>query len=168
MVEPSDRSTAVADMLPRLMRRARRYSPSIDAAEDLTQEALLRVWKRLAEEPPIDDVEAYLFTALKNLSRRRRPPAEELTDDLMPATAPEAGSRLAAGDVMQALAHLPDAQATLILEHAVDGASYAELARRHRLPIGTVMSRVARGRARLRARLDLPEGAPVADLLAGR
>jgi len=43
--------------------------------------------------------------------------------------------------------------------------SYAELARRYRLPLGTVMSRVARGRARLRARFDLSRHRPVADLL---
>ena len=43
--------------------------------------------------------------------------------------------------------------------------SYAELAEQHRLPIGTVMSRVARARAQLRKEFDLPVTAPVTELL---
>ena len=48
---------------------------------------------------------------------------------------------------------LPPEQACLIRGLAVEGVSYAELARRHGLPLGTVMSRVSRGRARLAERL---------------
>jgi RNA polymerase sigma-70 factor (ECF subfamily) len=48
---------------------------------------------------------------------------------------------------------------------AVDGLSYAQIARVTGLPMGTVTSRMARGRAALRSALDLPEGASVTDLL---
>lgn len=156
---------ALSEMLPRLVRRARRYTGDPALAEDLAQEALLRVWIRLEKEPPVDDVQRYLHITLRNLVRRRRPVMDELTEAVMPVTAPEGDRRLAAADVLAALAHLPDAQATLILDHAIDGASYAELARRHRIPIGTVMSRVARGRARLRERFNLPKDAPFSELL---
>ena len=60
---------------------------------------------------------------------------------------------------------LPDDQACLIRALAVEGMSYAELARRHGLPLGTVMSRVSRGRARLSERLGPPKDAPVTALL---
>lgn len=155
-------------LMPRLRRRARRYTGSDAAAEDLAQEALLRVWARLLDDPPIEDLDRYLFTAMRNIARRRQAAGEELTDAVMPQTAPVAGDRLAAADVLDALAHLPPAQATLILEHAVDGASHAELARRHGVPLGTVLSRVARGRSELRQRLGLRRRGAVAELLSLR
>ena len=153
---------------PRLLRRARRYTSDPAAAEDLAQEALLRVWARLQQEPPVDDLERYLFTALRNISQRRRAAEAALTEAEMPAVAPRAADRLAAGEVLAEIARLPAAQARLILEHGVGGTSYAELARRHGLPVGTVMSRVARGRARLCDRLDLPRDRPVAAILGRR
>lgn len=159
------RADALSEMLPRLVRRARRYTGDPTLAEDLAQEALLRVWIRLEREPPVDDVQRYLHITLRNLVRRRRPVMDELSEALMPVTEPAGDRRLATAEVLRALSHLPDAQATLILDHAIDGVSYAELARRHRIPIGTVMSRVARGRARLRERFDLPKDAPFSDLL---
>ncbi|MBT8456566.1 MAG: RNA polymerase sigma factor [Rhodobacteraceae bacterium] len=167
-MDETDRAQTLTALLPRLRRRARRYAATADAAEDLLQEALLRVWRRLAEEPPIDDLDRYVFVTLRNLARRSVPLAEELTDANMPRVEPMASLRIAQAEVLVAMSHLPPAQATLLLDHAIDGESYAELARRHGLPIGTVMSRVARGRARLRARLDLSRNRPVADMLNQR
>lgn len=155
-------------LMPRLRRRARRYVGTDAAADDLAQEALLRVWARLLDDPPIEDLDRYLFTAMRNIARRRQAAGEELTEAVMPRTEPVAGDRLAAADVLDALSHLPPAQASLILEHAVDGTSHAELARRHGVPLGTVLSRVARGRTELRQRLGLRARGAVAELLSGR
>lgn len=163
-----DRGDRLTALLPRLRRRARRYAPNAEAAEDLAQEALLRVWRRLAQDEPIDDIERYVFVTLRNLARRTPLPDEELTDANMPRTEPESMARIAQAEVLEAMSHLPTAQATLLLDHAIDGSSYAELARRHGLPLGTVMSRVARGRARLRAHFDLSHHRPVAELLNAR
>ncbi len=160
-----DRTAELMRMRPRLLRRARRYSGDWAAAEDLVQETLLQVWTRLAKDPPIEDVERYLFRTLRNLAFRASRPMEELDAKNAPQTSPDATRRLATTDVLEALSHLPDAQATLILHHAIDGVSYAELARRHRLPLGTVMSRVARGRAKLRVDMKLNPGHSVAEML---
>ncbi|MEL6643882.1 MAG: RNA polymerase sigma factor [Pseudomonadota bacterium] len=163
-----DYSADLTALLPRLRRRARRYVGTEAAADDLAQEAMLRVWARLLDDPPIADLDRYLFTAMRNIARRRPAAGEELTEAVMPRTEPVAADRLAAAEVLDALAHLPRAQATLILEHAVDGASHAELARRHGVPLGTVLSRVARGRSELRQRLGLRRRGAVAELLSLR
>ncbi len=164
-MDHAERTAELLRLRPRLLRRARRFVVDWAAAEDLVQEALLLVWTRLAKEPPIDDLERYLFRTLRNLAFRSARPMEELDEANTPHTAPDVTGRLATTDVLEALAHLPDMQASLILDHAMEGVSYAELARRHRLPLGTVMSRVARGRARLRSDMQLDPGVSVAQML---
>ncbi len=161
----SDRAERLVAMRPRLIRRARRYCGTADAAEDLVQEALLRVWARLRDIDDIDDLEPYVHTALRNLARRRRPEPVSLEDEMMPVENERAIERIATQEVLQALDLLPAQQSYLLRAHAIDGQSYAEIARIYNIPLGTVMSRVARARARLRSRLDLPRNAPVARLL---
>ena len=135
---------------PRLLRRARRYAPDPDAAEDLVQEAVLQVWLRLKRDPPITDLERYLFRTLRNLASRQPPRFEPLDETELASTAARPETVIEAREVLGALTRLPPAQASLILAHAVDGTSFRDLARRHALPEGPVMSRVARGRAWLK------------------
>ena len=70
-------------------------------------------------------------------------------DDLPdpPAAAAPAGERL---DLERALAALPPGQREVLLLTALDGLAYAEIAQALGIPIGTVMSRLSRGRERLR------------------
>ncbi|MEL6170196.1 MAG: sigma-70 family RNA polymerase sigma factor [Pseudomonadota bacterium] len=149
------RADALVALRPRLLRRARRYVATKDAAEDLVQEALLRVWARARELDEIDDLEPYVIVAMRNLARRRR------TTDLPLDAASDAGvegsqeARVATTEVLTAMEHLPAHQALLLRDHAIDGVSFSDLARRHGLPIGTVMSRVARARANLRSELGI-------------
>lgn len=152
-------------MRPRLVRRARRYTRDIAEAEDLAQEAIVRVWVRLMSDPPITDLYSYVVSAMRRLAMRRPPDTAELTEADTPQVAAEAPTRLAAAEVMLAVQDLPEDQAELLIGYAIQGESYTTLAERHGVPVGTVMSRVARGRARLRARLDLPAKAPVSELL---
>ncbi len=161
----SDRAEQLVAMRPRLLRRARRYCGTTEAAEDLVQEALLRVWSRLQSEDEIEEIEAYVFTALKNLARRRRPDPLPLDDADIPPEPERVTDRLATKEVLQALERLPAQQAYLLRAYAVEGQSYAEISKMYNLPLGTVMSRVARARARLRTRLDLPRDKPVTRLL---
>jgi RNA polymerase sigma-70 factor (ECF subfamily) len=156
----------LAAMMPRLLRRARRYAPSHEAAEDLAQEALMRVWARLSQEPQIEDIERYLFASLRNLARRQPRPMNAICEKDVPQTPPDGDARLMAAEVLDALNALPDNQAAVLRDLALDGQSYAEIARRRGLPLGTVMSRAARGRARLRARMGVVSSRPVAELLA--
>ena len=78
---------------------------------------------------------------------------------------PAAPGRLALREVAAALSRLPAAEARLILRHVAGGESYAEIAEAEGVPIGTVMSRLARGRARLRSDCGLPEHGSATALL---
>ncbi len=154
-------------LIPDLRRLARCLTRDPSAAEDLAQEALMRVWAQLARGDGIADLRPYLMTAARNLARRPRQAALQLSDAPEPSTPPEAPRRMAVRAVAAALARLPGTEARLLLRHAASGESYAEIARAEGLPIGTVMSRLARARARLRLDCGLPERGPATALLTG-
>lgn len=159
------RARALTELMPALLARARRITSSAAEAEDLAQEALLRVWARLQGGAEIDDLAPYLMTVLRHAGHRRPAATAELTEAREPATPGAAPGRIACNDVAQSLARLPAEQAVLIDGLMRDGASYSELARREGVPVGTVMSRLARARARLRADLELEPGHAVDALL---
>ncbi|MCU0911095.1 MAG: sigma-70 family RNA polymerase sigma factor [Rhodobacteraceae bacterium] len=152
-------------LIPDLRRAARAIVRDPDLAEDLVQEALLRVWTRLREGGVVDDLRPYLMTTLRNLARRppRLAPAEAAAPE---TTEPAAAGRIAVREVAAALAAMPPDQARLLLAAASGAGTLAQIAAEAGLPPGTVASRVWRARARLRAAFDLPEDAPVAALLA--
>lgn len=154
-------------MIPDLQRLALILTRDRQLAEDLTQEALFRIWAQIASGARIDDLRPYAMSALRNLARRPPRKSVALSDVPEPSAPPEAPGRLALRDVADALGRLPEADARLILRHAADGESYADIAAAEGLPIGTVMSRMSRARLRLRADCDLPVSGPVAALLAG-
>ena len=164
-------------LLTDLQRSARRLARTGADADDLVQDTLLRVWSRMAMisdgvegATPIDDLRAYAFATLRHrafarysIARAVEPPSE----DLAAPRGSDGVTRLACSEALAALAELPDEQQSLLRLRAMDGLSYAEIARHTGLPLGTVTSRLARGRATLRHVLDLPPGAPVTDLLGG-
>lgn len=160
-----DRAAALSICLPELSRAARRLRRNPAEAEDLVQEAVLRVWSRICAGDEVRELRPYLFATLRNLACRPGPRSEPLDESHNPQVAPVAEARLATGAVLRAIRDLPEEQAVLIRALAIEGASVRELALRHGLPAGTVRSRVARGRARLAARLGLPPEAPVSALL---
>jgi RNA polymerase sigma-70 factor (ECF subfamily) len=157
-------AAALAAELPALLRAARALVRSRDGAEDLVQEALLRVWTRMRAGGEIEALRPYLRTTLRNLARRPASlaPAEAAAPE---ATPPGAADRIACREVLAALAELPPDQAQLLARAALGAATMADLAAETGLPPGTVASRLSRARARLRARFDLPEDGPVAALL---
>lgn len=158
----SDDATSLVALMPDLQRLARCLVRDRERAEDIAQEALLRVWARLGRGDRIADLRPYLMTAARNLVRRpghgRREVA--LVDLPEPAAPPALAARLALQDVAGVMARLPPDEARLVLRHAVRGESYAGIAAAEGLPIGTVMSRLARSRARLRAGCGLPASGP--------
>ena len=158
MVETRSRAAELARLRPRLIRRAARLTGSPAEAEDLAQEALLNVWSRLAAGHAVADLDAYLWVTLRHLAARRRAgavPPEETT--ALPDPSAPAEMRLFAREVVSAMSALPPQEARLLGLVALEGASYAEAARREGVPMGTVMSRLSRGRARLKARLKIDE-----------
>jgi RNA polymerase sigma-70 factor (ECF subfamily) len=168
MMEATMNSTCeLLGLIPDLRRLSRRLVRDPDRADDLAQEALLRVWAQMAAGAEIDNLRPYLMESARNLARRPARQGEELNEADMPVIAPEAPGKLAMRDVAAALARLPKAEASMILDVATGSMSYADLAARSGLPLGTVMSRLSRSRARLRKHCGLPKAGPVAALLSG-
>ena len=142
--------------IPALRRYARALTREREAADDLVQDTLVRA---LRSEHLFHggEIRNWLFTILINLNRNRlrtlsrRPQYAPLEDADAPDTAvPEAGGR----DVARALAALADDQRATLLLVALEGLSYREVANIQGVPIGTVMSRLARARAHVKACLD--------------
>lgn len=152
-------NTSLEDLMPLLQRRARRLTPSPADAEDLMQDALLRILQRLKKGHSIDKLGPYAMRTLHNQARmkwRGPPPPEELEDDAV-AVDPVALTRLECADALQAIDALPVDQATLMRLICSGETSPATLAHQLDVPVGTVMSRLARARARLRDTLGTAE-----------
>jgi RNA polymerase sigma-70 factor (ECF subfamily) len=99
----------------------------------------------------------WLYTILTNLNRNRlralarRPTMAAIDDnDAAELAGPEAGSR----DIERALAALADDQRSVLLLVVLEGLSYREVAEVQGVPIGTVMSRLARARMQIKDYLD--------------
>ncbi len=152
-------------LMPALKRLARILAPRPDLADDLAQDALLRVLARLNTGAQIDDLRPYLMTTLRNGCTKSAAQDQELTEQNSPSHDGEIWPRFACADVAGAISRLPDEQAALLRLLVLHGASYAELAAAFDLPIGTVMSRISRARAQLRGDLGLPKSSAVEVLL---
>ena len=147
--------------IPSLRRYARLLTGDPHRADDLVQDTLLRACAKWTLWKPGPSLRAWLFTIMHNVfvnQVRSAPPASAALDDV-----PEAGQDIdfAAGmDLERALARLPDEQREALLMVTVEDFSYADVARVTRVPIGTVMSRLSRGRRRLRDLIDGPRDQP--------
>ncbi len=153
-------------LLPRLAGRARRLSNSQSDADDLAQETALKLWAALRKGAEVEDIDRYAMTILRNLARQRwrsDKPTDPLEDESA-AVPPTAPARMACADLAAAVEKLPVAQADLIHMIAAGETSPAVLAERTGLPLGTVMSRLARARSKLRAEMGITQKAPVSDL----
>lgn len=150
----------------------RRYANALvrDAAEadDLVQDSLERAVARWGQRRADGDTRSWLYAILHNLavsrwrSRRRQGPAISIdaVDPTFLSVPPAQEHGLARSDILRALDRLPEEYRTVILLVTVEELSYAEAARVLDVPVGTVMSRLSRGRARLAA--AMAENAPPA------
>jgi RNA polymerase sigma-70 factor, ECF subfamily len=139
------------------------------AAEDLVQETYVRALAARRKAAPEDNLRGWLFTILHNVwrneVRRPRPAAMEdwpgLAESLAaPGKDPqqtlhekETGQRL-----RRAIADLPEPFREVVMLRCVEGFSYRDVASIVGCPAGTVMSRLARGRALLRQSLEASDG----------
>ncbi len=150
----------------RLRRRAQRLGAQPSDAEDMAQETLLRLMQRMARKD-VDAPEHYAMIILQNLIRagwRTRVELIELEEDSA-STLPVGDSRLAVADLRAAIAVLPPEQAQVMALVLQGEFSPRAIAKQLDLPVGTVMSRLARARAKLRVQIGLDAGMPVAELL---
>lgn len=142
---------------------AYRLTGNSDDAQDLVQEVLLKVRKGLETYRP-GSLEGWLSrittnTFLDETRRRKRRPVDLLPEDpdrVLPA-GPAADVALASevlpDDVQQALARLPEEYRVAVVLCDVVGLSYQEIGESLDVPVGTVRSRIHRGRALLRKAL---------------
>lgn len=152
-------NAAILTELPRLRRYARAMVGDRAAADDLVQDTLERAWSRFAQWRPGSDLRAWLFGIMHNLrvDQLRRPGLKTLPMDEEEFEVPTRATqtdRLEVGDLESALARLPEEQRAVLLLVALEEMSYDEVAATLDIPIGTVMSRLSRGRERLRLILE--------------
>jgi RNA polymerase sigma-70 factor (ECF subfamily) len=146
---------SITEHIPRLRRYARALVGDRYVADDLVQDTLERAWNKFYLWRPGSDLRAWLFTIMHNVfvnqARRRRKEFEELTDE-MPAAAVRAtqGDQLELQDVDRVLRSISPEQREVVLLVAVEQLTYEEVSRALDIPIGTVMSRLSRGRERMR------------------
>ncbi|MCX7892034.1 MAG: RNA polymerase sigma factor [Burkholderiales bacterium] len=154
---------AVASHIPRLRRYARALVGDRHRADDLVQDTLERALTKLHLWRPGSDMRAWLFAIMHNLyvnqARARRSGIASLEDIAEPPAPGGAVDRLEIRDLQAALAAIPAEQRAVVLLVGLEEMSYAEAARALGVPIGTVMSRLARGRERLRQLLASGAGA---------
>lgn len=161
---PADIADLLLSLLPRLRRYARVLTRSADQADDLVQAACERALA--AERGPGEGVpfDAWMMRIARNLwIDQRRRSRNEVTVDVedddeaaaaagtAPDTADVADQRRSLQRVRSAIDRLPDDQREVLLLVCGEGRSYREAADVLGVPVGTVMSRLARARTRLAA-----------------
>jgi RNA polymerase sigma-70 factor (ECF subfamily) len=149
-------NSAILAEIPRLRRYARAMLGDRAIADDLVQDTLERAWSRLYQWRPGSDLRAWLFSIMHNLRidqlRRSALPTQSIDeDDFELTTRATQTDGLELKDIESALSHLPDEQREVLLLIALEEMSYEEIAATLGIPIGTVMSRLSRGRERLRS-----------------
>lgn len=148
--------------IPRLRRFALALARDRDSADDLVQDCIARALAAWAERRGDEEsLRPWLFAILHNRWRSRqqrdwaRPDSRPLNEaDEGPEVSGGQWEKLALRDLDAALALLPEEQRALLLLVGVEGLSYEEAARVQAIPVGTVMSRLARARDRLRQLMD--------------
>ena len=145
---------SLVELIPRLRRYARALAGERAAADDLVQDTLERAWSKLHLYRRGTDLRAWLFTVMHNVhvNRLRAARPTDPLEDEMPELAQRAtqGDALMVRDLERAVAALPATQRAVLLLVALEDLSYEETARVLDIPIGTVMSRLARAREKLR------------------
>ncbi|MEK1886453.1 MAG: sigma-70 family RNA polymerase sigma factor [Phyllobacterium sp.] len=158
-----DLLSQIEPMIPSLRRYARGLLHDSVGADDLVQDCLERViahWHLRRNE----DARTWVFTILHNLAinrlrqitrRGQHVAFEDLNEDVLARRATQEDG-LVRGEIMKSLNQLPDDQRSVLLLVSVEDLSYAQVAEVLAIPIGTVMSRLSRGRERLRQILENP------------
>jgi RNA polymerase sigma-70 factor (ECF subfamily) len=148
--------------IPRLRRYARALTRNAVRADDLVQETLVRALHKEHLWQPGTDLRAWLFTIMhnQNINEIRRAIRDDATVDLENCSAiltattdPTASRQLRELD--HALAQLPEEQRQVILLVGLEGMSYEAAAAILDVPIGTIRSRLSRGRESLRKLMDM-------------
>lgn len=140
-----------------------------DRAEECVQEALFRAWNYFHTFSDDGNPRPWLLSILRNVvydaSRRRKREGpkvslSDLGDDVAAGPPADPAGRIVEQEVRQAIEGLPPEFRDVVLLALVEGLKYREVAAALEIPVGTVMSRLFRGRQLLRERLGSYGGEP--------
>ena len=165
---PSNQTTALEEFerlalpcLNDLYKTASRMIRDKNQAEDLVQEAYLQAWKSFHRFEPGTNCRAWLFKILfhvihhhwrRQSSMKTVPESERLLEEVL-AYEPPLSEHVTDEDVLAALDRIPPPFREVLLLADVQEFSYKEISEISKIPLGTVMSRLSRGRNALRNEL---------------
>jgi RNA polymerase sigma-70 factor (ECF subfamily) len=154
-----DIAQLVAEHHQAVYRYAYRLTGVVADAEDLTQQVFLAAHEKLGQLRKAESARSWLFAILRNsflkMCRKRRPiPADNLQLDMdtVPAQIPDS-SDIDRERLQRALDELPAKFRMVVAMFYYEGCSYREISDRLEVPMGTVMSRLARAKGFLRSKL---------------
>lgn len=152
-------SDGIVELLPRLRRFARSLSRNQHDADDLVQSVVERAWRNVDQLKPGANLGSWMFGIMKNAwiddrrahKRRGEVTLSEDSGDHPAVTPGDADAAL--WSVSEAMTKLPEEQRIAVALVLVEGMSYKEASEVLEIPIGTLTSRLARGRTALAAAL---------------
>ncbi|MFA6903088.1 MAG: RNA polymerase sigma factor [Gallionellaceae bacterium] len=148
-------SAVITEQIPRLRRYARALTGDRSRADDLVQDTLERAWGKLHLWRRGSDMRAWMFSIMHNTFinhiRKKQLDAVSMDDEALeiPTRATQEDA-LQMRDLTSAIDKLPYEYREVILLIGLEQMSYEEAAQVLGIPLGTVMSRLSRGRERLR------------------
>ncbi|MES2753591.1 MAG: sigma-70 family RNA polymerase sigma factor [Pseudomonadota bacterium] len=151
----ADFKVQLGQVIPHLRAFGRSLSGSRDLADDLVQETLLKAWAARLRFQAGTNMRAWTFIILRNLylSQMRRARFKGEWDDLVAdrilAAPASQDKHVELGDMQRALLHLPQPQREALILVGAGGFAYEEAAEICQVAVGTIKSRVARGRVAL-------------------
>lgn len=158
----ADVNAHVQPLIPALRRYARSLVRDREMADDLVQDCLERVVSRWDQRRSEEGTRSWMFAIAHNLAvnrlkqqtRRGVHIGIEEVDEAMLVQPAGQESRIRQNELQRALQSLSESHRAMVMLVYVDGLSYAEAAQELNLPIGTVMSRLARAREKLQRALN--------------
>ena len=160
VLSDEDFRQALADNLRQLRAFAYQMCGSREDSDDLVQETMLKAWRARDRFHAGTNFRAWCFTILRNhfcsLARRNRFHGEwdDLQAERILAAPANQDVRVQLSDALRALQQLPTVQREAVILVGAGGHSYEEAAQICGVAIGTIKSRVARGRTALKAIID--------------
>ena len=155
----SDFGAALSALMPNLASYARSLARNPDTAQDLVQETVLKAWRSRASFEAGTNMKAWTFRILRNsfLSQVRRRGTVQVSETAELGDIPVASNQesvVTLSDVRRLWPRLTPEQQRCINFIGIEGLSYEETATIEQVPVGTIKSRVVRGRQMLRALMD--------------
>ena len=163
-----DKKQALVQELPHLMRFARALKRDVTAADDLVQDCVQKALPKLHQFQSGTNMRSWLFTILHNVHRQDlRTSSRRISTTVMDeahenrhGTEANQNGALMIRDLHDALGQLQDEQREVVLLVGLEDMTYKQVAEILDIPVGTVMSRLSRGREKLKRLMDGEETGP--------